>query len=74
MALQIDARLDDRDAFAFEEFSLEGSVRFADQDFSALTDDAVPGNAFSGRSRGHGAPRAARAAGKAESFSEGPIG
>src|SRR5467141_551961 len=73
VAFQVHARLSDFDAFAFEEFSLQGSVRLADEDFAALTDDAMPGNAFSGRSRGHGASGAARAARETQGFRKGPI-
>src|SRR2546426_5319704 len=38
--------------------------------FRSLTDDAMPGNAFSGGSRGHGAAGAACAAGQAQGFRE----
>src|SRR5437667_11545994 len=64
MAFQVNAGLDDGDAFAFEEFSLQRSVRLANEDFAAFAEDAMPGDAFSGRGRGHGATRAARATGK----------
>src|SRR6267154_6290921 len=73
VALQVHTRLNDFDAFAFEEFSLEGSVRLANEDFAALADDAMPGNAFAGRSGGHGASCAARAARKAQCFCQRPI-
>src|SRR5205809_2810088 len=73
VALQVHARLNDFDAFAFEEFSLEGGVRLANEDFAALADDAMPGNAFAGRSGGHGASSAARAARKAQCFRQRPI-
>jgi len=56
----------------FEEFSLQGSIRLTDEDLAALTDDAMPGNAFSGGSRGHGAPGAACAPGQAQAISQGP--
>jgi hypothetical protein len=74
VAFQVDAGLEDSDALAFEEFSLQGSIWLADEDLAAFTDDAMPGNAFSGRSRGHGASGASRAAGQAQSLSEGSIG
>ena len=74
MAFQVHAGLDDGYTFAFEEFSLQGSVRLADEDFAAFAEDAMPGDAFSGRSCGHGASSAARAAGKTQGFSQGPIG
>ena len=73
MAFQVHAGFGNRDPFAFEEFSLQGSVRLANKDFAALTDNAMPGNAFSGRSGGHGASGATRAAGHAQGFSQGPI-
>src|SRR5260370_18906447 len=72
VAFQVHARLSDFDAFAFEEFSLQGSVRLADEDFAALTDDAMPGNAFAGRSGGQGPCGAVRAAGAGPGFRAGP--
>src|SRR5437879_3685416 len=73
VALQVHARLNDFDAFAFEEFSLEGSVRLTDENFAAFAEDAMPGNAFAGRSGGHGASRAARATGETQGFRQRPI-
>ena len=73
MTFEVDARFNNRDAFAFEELSLQGCVGFADQDFSALAENTVPGNAFPGRRRGHGASRGARAAGQAQGPSKVPI-
>src|SRR5258706_5822305 len=73
VAFQVHTRLNDFDAFAFEEFSLEGSVRLANEDFAALADDAMPGNTFSRGSGGHGASRAARAAWEAQGFRQRPI-
>src|SRR6266404_5497657 len=72
VALQVHTRLNDFDAFAFEEFSLEGSVRLANEDFAALADDAMPGNAFSGGCGSHSASCAARAAGEAQGFRKRP--
>ncbi len=68
MSFEIDAGFGDFDAFRFEEFFLERGVRFTDEDFAALADHAVPGNAFSGRSCGHGAPGAACATAQAQGF------
>src|SRR5260370_31683794 len=68
VAFQVHARLSDFYPFAFEEFSLQGSIRLANEDFAAFTDDAMPGNAFAGRSGGHGASCAARAAREAQGF------
>ena len=73
VAFQVHARLDNGDAFAFEEFSLQRSVRLADEDFAALTDDPMPGDAFSRGSGGHRAASGTRAARKAQGFSERPI-
>jgi len=73
VTFEVDARLDNRDAFAFEEFSLHGCVGFADQDFSALAENTMPGNALAGRRRGHGASRSARTAGQAQGLSKAPI-
>jgi hypothetical protein len=73
MAFQVNARLDDGDAFAFEELFLQGGIRLADEDFAALSNDAMPGNSSSRRSRGHGAPGAARAPRQTQSLSKGSI-
>jgi len=73
VAFQVYARLDDCDALAFEEFSLQGSVRLANEDFAALTDDAMPGDALSRGSGSHSAASGTRAARKAQGFSERPI-
>jgi hypothetical protein len=73
MVFEIDAGFDNSYTFALEEFSLQGSVRFADENFPALTDYTMPGNAFSGGSCGHRTARRARAAGQAQSLSEGSI-
>src|SRR5260370_1389255 len=73
MVFQVHARLNDFDAFAFEELSLQGSVRLADQDFAAFTDHTMPGNAFAGRSGGHGASCAPRPAREAQGSSQRPI-
>ena len=62
MLFQIDPGFDYRYAFAFEEFLLEGSVGFADQDFAAFAEDSVPGDAFPGGRGGHGAACAAGSA------------
>jgi len=74
MTLQIHAKFNDSDAFAFEKFSLEQSMRSANEDFPAVADYAVPRNAFSRRSSRHGASGSARAARQAQSLSEGSIG
>src|ERR1700747_18626 len=65
MLFQVHAKFYERDAFTFEQFSLKQGVRPANEDFAAVTDDAVPRNPFSRGSSGHGASRRARAAGQA---------
>jgi hypothetical protein len=70
----VDARLEDLNAFRFEELSLKRSVGFADEKLAVLADDAVPGDSFSGRAGGHGAARGARAARETQGFRERPIG
>jgi hypothetical protein len=62
MALQVHAGFDDLDAFTLEELFLERGVWFANEEFAAFAENAMPGNAFSGRSGGHGAACAARTA------------
>ena len=74
MSFQVNAGFDDRDAFAFEEFTLKGSVRFANEDFASRAHDAVPGDALSRGSGGHGAAGATRAATQTQGTSERPIG
>src|SRR5437868_6571852 len=73
MGFQIDARFNNRDAFGLQQFFLQGSVGLANKNFAALTNDAMPGNAFSRRGSSHGAASAARSAGKAQSLSQSPI-
>ena len=74
MTFQVDAGFRDFYAFTFEELALERGVGLADEDFAALTNDAMPGDAFSRRSGGHGAACAARAAREAQRSSERPVG
>jgi len=73
VAVQIHARLDDPDAFTFEELSLQRTVRLADEDLTVFTDNAMPGNAFTGGSRRHGASGTARASREAQYFRQYPI-
>lgn len=65
MALHVDAALDDFDALGFKEFTLQAGVRFANEKFAALADDAMPGNAFARGSGGHGVTSGSGAAGQA---------
>ena len=71
---EVHAGLDDANSLAFEKLFLEGSVRFADEDFAAFANDAVPRDASSRGSGGHGAASSACTARQAESLSEAPIG
>jgi hypothetical protein len=73
VGIQIDAGLDDLNAFGFEEFLLKGSVRLANEDFAALAHDAMPWNAFSRGSGSHGAARTARTARQTQSLRERSI-
>src|SRR5947199_8401672 len=73
MAFQAHAGLDDGYTFAFEEVSLQGSVRLADEAFAAFAEDAMPGDAFSGRSCVHGASTAAGAPGTTQGITQRPI-
>ena len=74
MAVQLEAGFHNAHAFAFEEFFLQRGVRLADEDFSLLANNAMPGDSFSGGSGGHGAARAACAAAETQDSSEAPIG
>jgi len=73
MPLQIEARFDNFDAFAREEFFLERRVRLANENFAVISDDAVPGNAFPGGCGGHSAAGAASAAAEMQHSSQRPI-
>jgi hypothetical protein len=73
MTFQDHARLGDSDAFGFKELALKRSVRFTNEEFSALANDALPGNALPGRSSGHGVADGASASTKAQNPSNRPI-
>jgi len=73
MLFYVDSGFDDRNAFGFEEFFLEGGIGFADQDFAVCAEDAVPGDALSRRGGAHGAAGGARAASETQGFSKGSI-
>jgi hypothetical protein len=74
VASQVDARLDNGNAFTFEKLSLQGGVRFADQDFPALAENTMPRDAFSGRSCSHGVSRGTRTAWQPQGLGDTPIG
>jgi hypothetical protein len=51
-------------SFAFQQFSLEGNVRLAKQQYASGAHHAVPGNSESAWTSGNGAPGGSRAAGQ----------
>ena len=73
MPFQVDAALGHLHAFAFEEFALQGGVGFTDQELSASSENAVPGNALAARRCSHGMACGAGAPFEAQSFRDGPI-
>jgi hypothetical protein len=68
-----DAGFEDEDAFGFEQFALQGGVGFANQEFAACADDAVPRNASAGRTSSHCVAGGSCAAAQLQGFSECPI-
>lgn len=48
MELEIDAAFGHGDAFGFKELTLETGVGFADEEFAAGAEDAMPRDAFAG--------------------------
>lgn len=74
MFFEVNAGFDDKNAFGFEELFLQGSVRFADKDFAAGAEDAVPGDTFALRNGAHGAASGACAACETQGSREGSIG
>jgi hypothetical protein len=74
MVFHVDAGFDNGHAFAFEEFSLEGGVRLANQKLAVCAQDAMPGDAFSGRASSHRVACGACAAAETQESSERPVG
>jgi len=74
MALEVYARFRDGHPFTLEQFSLQRSIRFADEKLSPFAENSVPGDAFPRRCRGHGAAGTAGAARKAQNSGHAPIG
>jgi hypothetical protein len=72
--LHVDAALGHLNALGFEEFSLQGGVGFADEEFPARAQNAMPGNSPSGRTTGHGATCGSCAARQAQRASYCPVG
>ena len=68
MLFHVDAEFGHLHAFGFEQFPLQGSVGLANQEFAAVTDNAMPGHAFSGRRGSHSVARGARAAAQFDRF------
>lgn len=54
MTLQVDAALDNGDAFTFEKFFLKRGVRLADEDLAVCAKDAMPGDSSTAWSCRHG--------------------
>lgn len=73
MGFHVHARFQEPDALAFEEFTLKRGIRFADKQLAAVSDDAMPGDAFAGRNGSHGTTRAPGAPWKTQNTSHGPI-
>src|SRR5258708_2415652 len=74
VTIEVDARLSNRDTLTFEKLSLQGGVRFADQDFSALAENTMPRDAFSGGSCRHCMSRGTRPAWQPQGLGEDSIG
>src|ERR1700730_6250270 len=74
MTLQVDARFENCDAFALQEFFLEGGVGLANEDLAAFADYAMAGDTLAGRGGGHGSAGAAGSTREAQNFSERPVG
>jgi len=53
MELEIDAAFGHGDAFGFKEFALETGVGFTNEEFASCAEDAMPRDAFAGRTCRH---------------------
>lgn len=71
--LHVDAAFGHGDAFGFEEFALKAGIGFADEEFAAGAEHAMPGNAFARGTCSHGMTGGAGAATKAQSTSNIPV-
>ena len=74
MECQVYAALGHLHAFTFQKFALQAGVGFADQEFAAVADHTMPGDAFSGGAGGHCTASTTGSAAEPESFSEPPVG
>src|SRR5215467_9652420 len=61
-------------AFALEHFALQAGIGFADQQFSAVADHAMPRNALAGGACGHRSTGAARSSAETQRFCKPSIG
>jgi hypothetical protein len=73
MEFQVDAALGHGDAFRFKEFALQAGVGFAEEEFAAGAQYAMPRYAFTGRCCRHGMTGSAGAATEAQNSSNIPI-
>jgi hypothetical protein len=74
VAFQVDAKFDQLDAFALQHFSLQGTVRFGNEELAVVSDHAMPGYAFSwGRCR-QCSPRGSRPTAQAQCLGQRPVG
>ena len=65
--------LTERRTFGLKQFALQAGIRFANQQFSAVADNAMPGNAFSGGACGHRTASTAGSSTEPESFRKSPV-
>src|SRR5882724_6423524 len=70
----VHAGLTERHTFGLKQFALQAGIRFANQQFSAIADNAMPGNAFSGGACGHRTASTAGSSAEPESFRKSPVG
>ncbi len=74
MFLEIHRAIFDLNSFALEQFSLQGGIRFADEQPPACAHDAVPRNASPARTCAHGVPSGSRAATQSKRPRNLPVG
>ncbi len=73
MELHVDAAFGHLNAFGFKELTLQGSVRFANEELSASAENPMPGNRFARRASSHRPARGSGATRQAQGPSNGPI-
>jgi hypothetical protein len=74
MFFHVHARFAECDAFRFQEFALQTGIRLTDQQFTAIANHAMPGNAFPGGACRHGPAGTARSTPQAKGFGNPSIG